>query len=631
MVNRKPLCIAAAVALVTTAAAGQVPAISESAVVGPSTEAVTRVITLKERGFPDGFEIAGLSGSREIYFPIPADAGAQNLRLVLPYRTDSSFNSRRALSIEVGGKTLYTTALPDGFSEGVIDVPINASLIEQGFLAARIVYSGAITEDRCVDQRLSAAYLSFAGSGGLRAQLDGASLTRVASLAAAMPTAIDVDLPAGASAAQTAAALTLMLGGVDARLAGNRRTNPAFGEGWQVSRVIFSDPASPALSVQREAGEPVLQIGGEDPVASARLLRSRWNALVASPAAGSAQRNAGAAATTLTVGDLGGDTSIQNVVDRGQWNVAIPTAAVPAGQRMTGMVVDVAAAEDGGTTRPVIAVLLNGVLLASAEAEDDGRTRLDVDFPQGLTTSRNNLEVSVARQPAGGDCKFAPQGYPAQLLPSSHVKLYPVGTVADFSDLPTVLNGGFTLVMPGADALGPVASLLGALANGEGAVTVSYSDMPEAGAVVYVGDQAPAGTDPIVRFDQGAVTIDGENGQTLLDAEAIGELTTVQLLEQGGRTVVWIKPGADFAALATSASPPVLSYGNVAFLAGDQLDFAFHNARERLIDIRYPEENTFSQFLSRYRLWLIGLGWLLVTLGFVYLLRRVIVANKTKD
>ena len=28
---------------------------------------------------------------------------------------------------------------------------------------------------------------------------------------------------------------------------------------------------------------------------------------------------------------------------------------------------------------------------------------------------------------------------------------------------------------------------------------------------------------------------------------------------------------------------------------------------------------------------LIGLGWLLVTLGFVYLLRRVIVANKTKD
>ena len=129
---------------------------------------------------------------------------------MLPYRTDSSFNSRRALSIEVGGKTLYTTALPDGFSEGVIDVPINASLIEQGFLAARIVYSGAITEDRCVDQRLSAAYLSFAGSGGLRAQFDGASLTRVASLAAAMPTAIDVDLPAGASAAQTAAALTLV-------------------------------------------------------------------------------------------------------------------------------------------------------------------------------------------------------------------------------------------------------------------------------------------------------------------------------------------------------------------------------------------------------------------------------------
>ena len=50
-----------------------------------------------------------------------------------------------------------------------------------------------------------------------------------------------------------------------------------------------------------------------------------------------------------------------------------------------------------------------------------------------------------------------------------------------------------------------------------------------------------------------------------------------------------------------------------------------------MIDIRYPEENTISKFLQRYRLWLIGLGWLLVTLGFVYLLRRVIASNKSKD
>ena len=628
--------IAAGVILASSGAAQapvpSVPAPVEAEAAAVSFAPVTRVITLDELGFDNGFEIEGLSGGRTLYFPVPAGVGVDDLRLTLPYRADSSFGSRRSIAIEIGGRTQYTAALPEGLSEGVIDIPVDPALAQDGFLATRIVYSGAITEDRCVDQRLSGAYLAFAGEGGLRARLQGPSLGRVSTVASVMPAALDLSLPSQASEAQLAAALTLMLGGSDSRLGGARTDDAATQDGWRIGRIGFADASAPALSVGNEGGAPSIRIGGEDPVASARLFRSRWNSIAASSSLATARRgSADGERETLTIADLGADSSAQSIADRGQWNVAIPATAIPAGKRITGLTLDVAVAEDGGEARPVIAVLFNGVLLASAEAEEDGRTQIVVDLPEGLANTLNNLEVSVMRQAAGGDCKYVPQGYPAQLLPSSRIELGEAGSPQDFSDLPSVLNGGFTVVMPDAASLAPVAALLNPLASGEGPVGVSFDGMPANGAVVYVGADAPAGSEPKVQFTQGAIEISGENGETILDRDAIDALTTVQLLEQNGRSVLWIRPGSDFATLGSSASPPALGYGNVAFLAGDQVDFAFHDERERLIDIRYPEENTISKFLQRYRLWLIGLGWLLVTLGFVYLLRRVIASNKSKD
>ncbi|MBX7480939.1 cellulose biosynthesis cyclic di-GMP-binding regulatory protein BcsB [Qipengyuania qiaonensis] len=646
MTKQKFLCAVAAAAMLASAGIAQAPVpdasaptVEAPATPDPATPAplgggaapVARFIALDELGFENGFEMAGLSGARDLYFPLPATVGVEGLRLVLPYRADSSFSSRRAVSIVIGGRTQYTTALPEGFSEGVIDIPIDPALIDQGYLTARIVYSGAITEDRCIDQRLSGAYLAFGSGGGLEAQFDGGSLASISAVSAAMPRAMDIALPEGASTAQAAAALTLMLGGADSRLNGAPGQSPGPGQGWRISRIGFAPAAAPALGVRVSDGVPAIQIGGKDPVASARLLKSRWKAIAASPSMTTAGRGTSGAVESLTLADLGADTSVQSISDRGQWNVAIPAPAIPAGQRMTGMIVDVAVAEDSGASRPVIAVLLNGFLLASAEAEEDGRTQIDVDLPEGLTTSRNNLEVSVVRQTASGDCKYAPQGYPAQLLPSSRIKLGPADALDDFSDLPTALNSGFTLVVPNAASLAPAAAFLGPLASGEGPVSVSYGRIPAEGAVVYVGRDAPPGSEPTVRFDQGKVEIAGENGETIIDRNAIETLTTIQILEQGGRPLLWIRPGADFAALESSASPPVLGYGNVAFLAADQLDFAFNDERERLIDIRYPDESSFAQFFQRYRLWFIGLGWLLLTLGFVYLLRRVIASNKPKD
>ena len=55
-------------------------------------------------------------------------------------------------------------------------------------------------------------------------------------------------------------------------------------------------------------------------------------------------------------------------------------------------------------------------------------------MPEGLFGAIANVRVLIQRESVQGDCRFGPQGYPAQLLGSSAVSLTNVdGTPHDFS------------------------------------------------------------------------------------------------------------------------------------------------------------------------------------------------------
>lgn len=621
-------------ALAQTAAVSPPPVASRvaaPAMAGTVTGTVSRTISLRELGFSDGASISGLLGSRTLYFPVPSGTGAANFRLTLPYRTSSAFPSRRAITVEVAGHPLYTASLPEAMTTGTIDIPVDAGLARGGYLDVRIVYTGAITGDRCVDQRVSGAFVDFAPEGALRYDIDGAALGRIAVLSAAMPRSLMLDLPANADPRQAAAALTLLLGNADGRIARPQAPGETGTAGWSVSRIGFAGSAAPALAITPGTPGPGLVIGGQDPAAAARLVRSRWIALAGAPTATTASRAEAGERKSLTLAEIGADTSVQGVSDRGSWRSTVPVASLPPKRRLSGAELDVAVAEDGNPVRPVISVLMNGVQIVSATADKSGRTHIPVTFASGLVTSQNDLEVSVLRQPVGGDCKNLPQAYPAQLLPSSRLTFEDAGAPEDFSDIPSAFNSGFTAVLRSAADVGPVAALLAPLASGQAPVSVSYNAVPDTGPLVYVGTNPPPGTDPKIRFDQGRVEIRAESGTTLLDPVSLAELTTVQILDMGGRAVLWIRPGRDFATLDQSAKPPLLSYGNVAFLRGDQMEFAFNDKRERLIDIQYPDRFSLAQFLDRYRILLIGLGWLIATIAFVVLLRRVLASRKPAD
>lgn len=600
---------------------------------------VERFYSLSELGWQDGLEISGLSGSRELYFPLPHAERIGALELRLPYRSASAFESRRSLTISANGQILRTMALAPGETSGEIVLPVVPTMVRNGFLTVRLDYSGAITEDRCMDQRLAGAFLSFAPEGGLRAALRPAATASLGAVIALLPAAVDIVLPAAPSEAQAAAALTLAAGNPRARIVtASSAAIVARDAMWTRGRIVLVDKSAPPLAIDRSGPVPAVAIGGDDPAAAARLVRSQWRAaLAATPSAALAGSEPDATAPDrLTFADLSGDVSVQEVSDRGTWTLAVPAASVPAGQAIRSLAVDAAVADDGSITPPVVSVLMNGLLLGSTEARRGERTRLDLAIPDGLARARNAVEVSVTRQVASGDCTYAPQTYapqtyPAQILPSSHVRLGPAGEAADFSDLPATFNGGFTVSLDSPQHLAPAAQLLQGLAGPQAPINVTYGETATTGPLVHIGATPPAGTDPVVTLSGERVEIVTEDGSSLVDSATLASLTVAQLLHNDGDPVLWIRPAADFGALTELAEPLDLSYGDIALIGADGIELAFSTERDRLIDIRYPDRTGLAELLDRYRLWLIGLAWLIASVGFIYLLRRVYATRQSDD
>ena len=102
----------------------------------------------------------------------------------------------------------------------------------------------------------------------------------------------------------------------------------------------------------------------------------------------------------------------------------------------------------------------------------------------------------------------------------------------------------------------------------------------------------------------------------------------VQLVRPGGRAVLWIRPGAQFGKGAPGAEPELPGQANVAVLNGGKPELAFSSDRASLFEISYPQRLTLLDRIIRYRLWLIAAGWLILSLGFVFLLRGILRARR---
>ena len=588
---------------------------------------VDRAISLAELGFADGVVMNGLSATRELFFPVPRAASVRSLRLRLPYDSGSAFDSRRSLTVKIAGRPIQAIALSEA-GTGVVDIPLSPNVIRNGFVPITLRYDGAITDDRCVDERISGAFLSFDPLGMLVVGLDEQAMTDTAEIASIMPADTYIALPGNASPDQAAAAMTLAAGNPQARIGSARDTVTAAGY-WRRGIVTLGQPSNTRSQFSIDGGLPQFVLSGSEPVMQARELRSQWRMARRTPSEASRKGASARTPDRLTFGDLGGDTSVQQISDRGSWRVALPMTALPSGQMPSRLNIDVAVARDGSETPPVIGVLMNGLLLGSVEAESGGRTSLDLAIPNGLIAAENDIEVTVTRQVRAGDCAYSPQGYDAQLLPSSTILFKGARSPMDFGTLAPLFADGVTVVLPGPQFVAGTSRLLTTFLDGAVPIAVSFgADAPAEGPYVYVSDTPPPNAEPILRLGDGSARIVDRDGVDLVSPSAISYLTAVQLIDDGGRPILWIRPGRDFDGLAQADNALPLLRGDVALLDSNGVALAFSTTRDRLVDIHYPERGGFMAMVERYRLWLIVIAWVIASAGFVYLLRQIYKARR---
>lgn len=138
---------------------------------------------------------------------------------------------------------------------------------------------------------------------------------------------------------------------------------------------------------------------------------------------------------------------------------------------------------------------------------------------------------------------------------------------------------------------------------------------------IVVGRAAEAGLEgrPI-ELSNGRVVLQRADGQVLLDVGAVRS-TIVQLVHVGDQPGVWLATSGG----APLATPPLLQldHGNVAFVSNTGLDFALQTDRDRVVRVLYPGATSWVDVYSRYKYFLIGMLWLLLTGGCVYLVKQL--------
>jgi hypothetical protein len=621
-------------------------------------------VMLADVGYSNGFRLSNLGGRREIYIPLPQGVDIALSELVLSLDDVSAHDARRSLEVLVNDRLVSAIAL-DGKSAGrVVRISVASAVAREGFLKVSFLYSGAATQDRCVDVRYVGDSVTVRPESALEFGISTTGPMNITAAAALLPHKVSILLsnpkvpPADIATALTLARSLAAVGrrvtfhyGMEAlpdlikRDDPHRLTNGLVIVGafdrivGRIDEVVASAAGVPyagdTVAAARIAGAPVLLVAD---VASARAGRLFGNpslaALRDTPIASVGPVTSVASATDRVRFDqLGLAPAQTEVFSRAELAVVIASRMLPSGTRPSRLMLDVMVAPDGAGEKAVVSAFVNERLLASAVAAIGEPTRLDIALPDGLVGTVANIRIVVQRRSAQGDCRFEPQGYPAEIQGSSSIILSkPASTVADFSDFTAFWSGGVQVLVPASTAtqplqvLGLLADVLNALSMETAPIAVRYFEAgsaPAPGAnFIAVSDVAPAGATQRVHFDRGRVSVVDREGRARLD---IGGFTTgavAQIVNAAAFSGMWIKPLTDDGSLPIPAGVN-LNQGDIAFLDKEGVALAMSTEHDALLRISYPDQGSWVALAERYRSWIVGALWALATVVFLLLLQGV--------
>ncbi len=628
-----------------------------SPVVPPNSLIVAK--TLGEIGYANGFRLSNLGGRQEVFFPLPQGAQTSLAELVLVLDDVSAHEAKRSLEILVGDRSMTSIAL-DGKSRGrIVRIPLAGVVARDGFLKLSFLYSGAATPERCIDVRYVGDSLTIRPESALDLLVNKATQISITTTAALMPHNVAVLLSNNSlSASDIAAALTLSRSltaagrkvtfyhGLDQLPQLVKQQDPKL---WTRGLIIVGPIADITAKLDEAGPLPTdtslvsAHIGGVPVLLVSDAASARDGRLIGNPSLASLRDTHTASVGLVTspkgpvdrvnFDQLGIVPAPAEVFGRADMSFAVPTSILPSGTRATRLALNVMVAPDGNDQKAVVSAFVNERLLASTVAAIGEPTQLDFAIPDGLVGTIANIQVVVQRRSAQGDCRFEPQGYPAEILGSSAFVLSPAGPVAeDFSDLASLWANGVEVLIPASvstrplPVLGMLSDVLNSLSRESAPINVRFvaanvSPTPSA-AFIAVSNVPPANAAPHVKFNNGRVVVTDRAGRTRLD---LGGLTTgavAQIVMSNRHSGLWIKPLTADGSLPASTGFS-LDRGNVAFVDKTGIALAMSTQRDTLLRISYPEKASWLSFAERFRSWIVGGLWLILTVVVLVILQRI--------
>jgi hypothetical protein len=646
------------------AAPAPAPAPEPLAASEPKQNGLTSAVTLADLGFVNGLHFSALGGHHELYVPLPDEGDVTARDLVLAFDDFTAHDAKRNLVVQVDDRTVAAIAL-DGNGRGSrLRVPLGGARPKDGYLKLALLYSGAATPDYCIDVRYVGDSVTIRPQTAVEIDVGDAGRLDVATTAALMPRDVAVVLP-GRRLAETEMATAITVG--RALISSGRRVSFYDGydalaelakrdeDGRWARGIILVGPLADAegvidspiatvagdlrdfgmIDAVRIRGLPSLVIADAASVRAARLFGTPMLAATRGLASASVGQVSALAPSTdrITFDQLGVSPAETEVYGRAELGAILDMRRLPEETRPTRMSLDVMVAPDGTGAKAVVSAFVNERLLGSTVAAIGESTHLDLPLPDGLVGILANLRVVVERDIAQGNCRFGPQGYPAQILGSSALVLGGAGGGArDFSDLTARFVGGIDVLLPASAAEQPtrVLALVAEVANqlspdtaplDVGYVAAGGAPVPEA-PFIAVSDTPPAGSSARVRFDRGRVAVIDQSGHTLLDLGGFNGGAVMQVLQAGDTPGLWIKP---LAPDGQAPSPPDLhlDHGDVAFVDDKGVTLAMSTVHDTLVRISYPDQVSWLTVAGRFRSWIIAALWLLATAGLLLTLQRL--------
>jgi len=627
----------------------------------PGTRSIGWQSTYAQQGFRDGVTLNGVWGLTDQYFRVPA--GPVD-RAVLHLRIDYDFSEYRyaALEVRVNDVTRRVVPLKGAALSTTVDVPIAAREFSgRPLTRVTLRLSGALTDDRCFDERVAVGFVHVAPESGMRVEFAGSSRISIVTAWSILPETTTVILPAMGTRmtpAEFRAAWqvysALVTAGHQVRLA-RGWTDPVAMRGQPA--VLIGDAKAPDavsptaahsqdnVSVEMVAGAPVLRVRGGDSASASALLALDWRDVATSPSLRVFAARAsvlGARDGSRSFYELGIGSVARDAVGRSEWFVPFSVRDFGSGAVPSEVTLDVIAGTTTGQRLDVIAgrttrqrddalhVFLNDVLVHSAQLTSRGQPqRIRVVLPPYLLGAQNNLRIVFQRPTEGGDCRFTPSASPVEILGTSLISTAVSETrPADFWQLGPLFRAGFRAYLPSAYLDDAAVSLpfLGALSQSLPLSALKDVRFYTGGADIagdlpflVVSRAAPAGLTAPIRSEGRGAQLRSGDGELLLDLEGLSS-TVLQIANRKSVFGLWIVPPANDPLSAPRALQ--LDRGNVAFVGNDGVEFAFQSDRDRAVRVAYATDISWNTHYARYRYWFIAVLLVLATAGLIYLVRQ---------